>query len=152
MIKDDYVHIFEAYAGEQEDLIPLLQYFQKETGFISEESVREIARFLRISENHIYGVASFYSQFTFRPPGKNKLKVCLGTACHVQGGELLSQEVQDRLGIQTGEATADREFDYQEVACLGCCAQAAVIEINGKIYAQMTTDKLVKKLKEYEQL
>lgn len=152
MSKDEYQRIFEAYAGEQDDLIPLLQHFQKQTGYISEDCVKEIARFLRVSENHIYGVASFYSQFTFRKPGKNRLKVCLGTACHVQGGQLLSHEVQDRLGIEAGEATPDGRFDYQEVACLGCCAQAAVVEINGKIYARMTTDKLVKKLREYEQL
>lgn len=135
---------------EPGDLIPLLQRVQQVEGYISEQTVREIARFLKISENHIYGVASFYSQFRFHPPGKNRVKVCQGTACHVQGGVLLSQEVEKQLGIRSGETTPDGNVEYEEVACLGCCAQAAVVEINGAIYAKMTADQLAKKLKELE--
>jgi len=130
------------------NLIPLLQRIQQLEGYISEQSVRQIARLLKISENHIYGVASFYSQFRFQKPGKHHLKVCLGTACHVQGGVQLTQEVEKQLNIRSGETTADGEIDYEEVACLGCCAQAAVVEIDGAIYAKMTTDRLKKKLKE----
>lgn len=149
MCKQEYLSVFETYSGEPDNLIPLLQHFQKQSGFISQQCVREIARFLRISENHIYGVASFYSQFTFHKPGKHHVKVCLGTACHVQGGQLLAREVEDRLGIRSGQVSPDGSFDYQQVACLGCCAQAAVVEINDRIYARMTTTKLAKKLAEY---
>ncbi|MBN1313325.1 MAG: NAD(P)H-dependent oxidoreductase subunit E [Anaerolineae bacterium] len=150
MYKDGYKSVFENYSGAQDNLISLLQHFQKQSGYISQECVQEVARFLKISENHIYGVASFYSQFTFQKPGKNHIKVCLGTACHVQDGQLLANEIRDLLGIQSGQVTADGFFDYQEVACLGCCAQAPVVEINGQIYARMTTTKLMKKLSEYE--
>lgn len=136
---------------ERSSLIPLLQRIQQSEGYISAESVREIARLLKISENHIYGVASFYSQFRFHQPGRNKLKVCLGTACHVQGGELLAKEVEKQLGIQSGETTPDGNIEYEEVACLGCCAQAAVVEINGLIYARMTSEKLAKKINELTQ-
>ncbi|PWH16791.1 MAG: hypothetical protein DDG59_08875 [Anaerolineae bacterium] len=129
-------------------LIPLLQRIQQQEGYISEQSVRQIARLLKISENHIYGVASFYSQFHFQKPGKHHLKVCLGTACHVQGGVQLAQEVEKQLSLRSGETTTDGAIDYEEVACLGCCAQAAVVEIDGVIYAKMTTDRLVKKLNE----
>jgi NADH-quinone oxidoreductase subunit E len=135
---------------EPGDLIPLLQRVQQVEGYISEQTVREIARLLKISENHIYGVASFYSQFRFHPPGKNRVKVCLGTACHVQGGTLLAQEVEKQFGLHSGETTADGNVEYEEVACLGCCAQAAVVEINGAIYAKMTADRLAKKLQELE--
>lgn len=130
------------------NLIPLLQRIQQLEGYISEQSVRQIARLLKISENHIYGVASFYSQFRFQKPGKHHLKVCLGTACHVQGGAQLAQEVEKQLHIHSGETTPDGAIDYEEVACLGCCAQAAVVEIDGAIYAKMTTDRLIKKLNE----
>ncbi|MGB9672642.1 MAG: NAD(P)H-dependent oxidoreductase subunit E [Anaerolineales bacterium] len=133
---------------ERGSLIPLLQRIQQSEGYISAESVREVARLLKISENHIYGVASFYSQFRFQKPGRNKLKVCLGTACHVQGGELLAKEVEKQLGIQSGDTTPDGNIEYEEVACLGCCAQAAVVEINGLIYARMTSEKLAKKIHE----
>lgn len=134
------------------NLIPLLQRIQQLEGYISEQSVRQIARLLKISENHIYGVASFYSQFRFQKPGKHHLKVCLGTACHVQGGAQLAQEVKKHLQIRSGETTRDGAIDYEEVACLGCCAQAAVVEIDGTIYAKMTSDRLLKKLKEFHHL
>jgi NADH-quinone oxidoreductase subunit E len=133
---------FNGFSGKPEELIPLLQTFQKTYGYISEENVGQIAHFLKVSESHIYGVASFYSQFQFKKPGDNTIRVCLGTACHVQGGEQLSQEVQKTLGLAPGETTPDRRFDLHEVACLGCCALAAVVEINGKIYSKMTPDKL----------
>lgn len=133
---------------ERGSLIPLLQRIQQSEGYISAESVREIARLLKISENHIYGVASFYSQFRFNQRGRNKIKVCLGTACHVQGGKLLAKEVEKQLAIQSGETTLDHNIEYEEVACLGCCAQAAVVEINGLIYARMTSEKLAKKINE----
>lgn len=150
MREEEYQNIFEGFSGEQDNLIPLLQYFQRHSGYISQECVGAIARFLGISENNIYGVASFYSQFTFRKPGKNHVRVCLGTACHVQGGQLLATETEDSLGIQSGQVSADGRFDYQQVACLGCCAQAAVVEINDRIFARMTATKLAKKLAEYE--
>ncbi len=139
-------------SGKPDELIPLLQLYQKKFGFISEENVREIADCLKISETHIYGVASFYSQFRFRKPGDHTIRVCLGTACHVQGGQQLSQEVQKKLGIKPGETTPNHHFDYQEVACLGCCAQASVVEINGKIFGKMTPDQLIKVLEDYEKL
>jgi NADH-quinone oxidoreductase subunit E len=143
---------FENFTGKPEELIPLLQSFQRKYGFISEENVRQIARFLKISENQIYGVASFYSQFYFEKPGDNNIRVCLGTACHVQGGDQLSQEVQKTLGIGPGETTPDHRYDFHEVACLGCCALAAVVEINGKVYSKMTPDKLRDALKNNEEL
>ena len=150
MNNDEYVQMFTGFSGKRGDLIPLLQVCQKKYGYISEESVHQIAHYLKISENHIFGVTSFYAQFRFRQPAKNSIRVCLGTACHVQGGQQLSQEIQARLGIHPGEATPDKQYDYEEVACLGCCAQASVVEINGKIYGKMTPDQLDKVLQEHE--
>lgn len=141
---------FDGFTGKPEELIPLLQSYQRKFGYISEENVRLIARFLKISEGQIYGVASFYSQFYFEKPGDNKVRVCQGTACHVQGGDQLSQEVQKILGIRPGETTPDHRYDFHEVACLGCCALASVVEINGKVYSKMTPDKLRDALKDHE--
>lgn len=150
MIHNEELLSFTGFSREIGDLIPLLQKCQKQFGYISETSVRQIAEYLNISENHIYGVASFYSQFRFKKPGKNSIRVCMGTACHVQGGKQLSDEVKSNLGILPGETTPDGRFDYEEVACLGCCAQASVVEINGKIFGKMTTDQLTKLLQDYE--
>ena len=138
MGSDEHDLIFAEFSGKAEELIPLLQTIQKRDGYISQESVRQVACFLRLSENTIFGVVSFYAQFRTRPPGKNLVRVCLGTACHVQGGNPLSEEIEKNLGIRAGETTPDGRFDFQEVACLGCCAQAPVVEINGKIYGKMT--------------
>jgi NADH-quinone oxidoreductase subunit E len=141
----------EGFNGKPEQLISILQYYQARDGFVSQEAVRQVAQFLKISETRIYGVASFYAQFRFVKPGKNTVRICLGTACHVQAGQQLGEEVQSLLGIGPGETTADLLFTFREVACLGCCAQAPVVEINGKIYGKMTREKLRKVLKSYEE-
>ncbi len=138
------------FSGNSEELIPLLQFTQKKYGYISQESVERIALFLGIAAAQVFTVASFFAQFRFCRPGENHVRVCLGTACHVQGGGELSKEIQSILKIRPGETTPDGRFDFEEVACLGCCAQASVVEINGKIYARMTPEKLRKVLASYD--
>src|SRR5512138_1041913 len=133
---------FTGFSGKPEELISLLQSVQKQQGYISRDSIRQISQFLKISEAQVFGVASFYSQFRFTQPGENTLRICQGTACHVQGGDQLVQEAEKSLGIHPGETSPDHHFDFQEVACLGCCAQASVAEINGKIYGKLTPDLL----------
>ncbi len=150
MSNKEYLHIFSGFKGEEGDLIPLLQRIQEKFGYISEEAIRQISRFLRISENQIFGVASFYSQFRFTPPGRNSIKVCLGTACHVRGGQILCEAVQRELDIAPGETTKDRRFDLQRVACLGCCALAPVVQINDDIYSRMTVIRLKEIFDKYE--
>jgi NADH-quinone oxidoreductase subunit E len=146
----EYLHIFSGFKGEEGDLIPLLQRIQEKFGYISEEAIRQISRFLKISENQIFGVASFYSQFRFNPPGRNSIKVCLGTACHVRGGQILCEAIQRELDIAPGETTEDRRFDLQRVACLGCCALAPVVQIKDDIYSRMTVIRLKEIFDKYE--
>lgn len=138
------------FRGDVEELIPILQYVQKHEGYISPRGVERIALFLKVSAARVYAVASFYAQFRFHPPGENHVRVCLGTACHVQGGGELSREAQEKLRIRPGETTPDGKYDLEEVACLGCCAQAAVVEINGKIHAKMTPEALRSVLEGHE--
>jgi NADH:ubiquinone oxidoreductase subunit E len=150
VIDQGYVQVLSGFKGDQGELIPILQKVQGEFGYISEQSIKEVSRFLRISENQIYGVASFYSQFRFTPPGRNSVKVCLGTACHVRGGQLLGTALRNELGIALGETTKDKRFDLQRVACLGCCALAPVVTVNEDIYARMTVLRLKRILDKYE--
>ncbi len=98
------------FSGRPDELIAMLQLCQNQHGYISEADVRQIAQFIKVSETHIYAVASFYAQFRFTKPGEKLIRVCMGTACHVQGGEQLSQEVQNQLGIRPGETTPDSRF------------------------------------------
>ena len=131
-------------------LIPLLQQAQKEEGFISTSAVRKISRQLKVSKSHIFGVASFYSQFRFNPPGRHSIKICLGTACHVRGGDFILKALESELGIVTGETTEDKRFDLERVACLGCCALAPVLKIDDEIYSRMSVIKLREVLGNYE--
>ena len=142
--------IFQNYQRKPDQLIPILQDVQKQFGYVAPESVREISRYLRISENQIFGVSSFYAQFRFTPPGRHSIKVCLGTACHVRGGATLLEMLQRELGIGCGETTPDRRFDLERVACLGCCALSPVVQIDADIYSRMTVNRLSELLKAYE--
>ena len=146
MEREEQDAIFAGFSGNPDELISLLQAIQKRDGYLSQELLHQAAYFLKVSENTVYGVASFYSQFRFRPPGQNLVRVCLGTACHVQGGKQLSEEIESTFGIAAGETTPDGRFEFQEVACLGCCAQASVVEINGRIYGKMDSTQLKKVL------
>lgn len=146
----DYSGLFAQFDGFESDLIPLLQQVQQEQGYLSPESIHTISSFLKITENRIFGVASFYSQFRFTPPGRNTIKICLGTACHVQGGQVLRETLERELGIQSGMTTPDGRFDLQQVACLGCCALAPVLQVNAEIHGKVTPGRLDEILENYE--
>ena len=142
--------ILAKHARGRDALIPILQDVQKEFGFISPELVSGISRYLRISENEIFGVSSFYAQFRFTVPGRHSVKVCLGTACHVRGGSTLLDTLQVGLGVACGETTPDRRFDLERVACLGCCALSPVVQIDDRIFSKITVNKITELLKYYE--
>jgi NADH:ubiquinone oxidoreductase subunit E len=150
MNNEDYIHLLSEFKGEEGDLIPILQKVQENSGYISEGAVKRISQFLRISENQIFGVASFYSQFRFTEPGRNSVKICLGTACHVCGGHILSEAIARELGISPGQTTEDGRFDFQRVTCLGCCALAPVVKINDDIHSRVTVVRLKEILDKYE--
>jgi NADH-quinone oxidoreductase subunit E len=139
---DPWPDIRRGFKGTRSDLVPALQKAQAVFGYLSPETVRRIARWLKISENEVYGVATFYTQFRFHPPGRHRLRVCLGTACHVNGGVQMLDTVERRLEIKPGETTADGEYDLERVACLGCCALAPVVTLDASIYGQMSVLKL----------
>jgi len=150
MAPGNYVDLFSGFKGERGDLIPVLQRVQGKFGYISEESTQMISRFLRISENQVFGVASFYSQFRFVEPGRHSIKLCLGTACHVRGGSAIAGAVQRELGVLLGETTPDKRFDLQRVACLGCCALAPVVQVDEDVHSRMTAIRLKQVLEDYD--
>ncbi len=134
--------VVQGLKGEAADLIPALQRSQAVYGFLSPEVIERISRWLRISENEIYGVATFYSQFRFTRPGDCAIKVCLGTACHVRGGEQIMDVLTRKLDIQPGETTPDGKYQLDRVACLGCCALAPVLAVGDRIHAQSSVLKV----------
>jgi NADH-quinone oxidoreductase subunit E len=141
--------ILTKYPTNRGSLIPVLQDIQEKFGYLSEETMEELERLMGISVNEIYGVATFYTQFRFNPPGQHTIRSCQGTACHVRGGHQILQEMQRHLGIKAGQTTADGQFDLERVACLGCCALAPVVSIDGKVHAQITAKKIPSILAQY---
>jgi NADH-quinone oxidoreductase subunit E len=139
---DPWPEIVKGLGEDRSALVPLLQRTQTALGYVPPEAVRFIARRLRITDNEVFGVASFYTQFRFTRPGRHRIRVCLGTACHVKGGEQMMDTLRRRLGAGAGETTADGEYDIERVACLGCCALAPVVTFDEDVLAQMSVLKL----------
>jgi len=147
---EDVRTIIERHPRNRSALIPILQDVQKEFRYISEEAVSAIAEYLDVSENDVYGVATFYTQFRFSRPGDHIITVCQGTACHVRGGKRILEEVCRDLGIREGETTPDYRFSIERIACFGSCALAPVVVIDDKVYGRMTPQKVRTLLKGIE--
>lgn len=150
MTGKDYQKIFSTFSGEENDLIPILIRIQEKAGYISSESIAQVSRFLKISENQVYGVATFYPKFRFNEPGQKSIKVCMGTACHVRGGKFLSDTIGWKIGIAIGQTTQDKRFDFQRATCLGCCTLAPVVQINEEIRSRMMVTQLKEILEEHD--
>ncbi len=131
--------IMDDAAGQRGVLIAVLQRVQEKIGYLPEEAMRTIADRLSMSLSNVYGVASFYKHFHFKPRGKNVVKVCMGTACHVRGGKAVLTEMENKLGIKEGETTADLSVTLETVGCVGCCALAPVATVNDQdLYGELT--------------
>jgi NADH-quinone oxidoreductase subunit E len=145
------IRIIEKYPPRDRGfLIQILQDIQRTEGYIAVDAVDAISKHLWISRSEVFGVASFYSQFKFNPPGRHSIRICLGTACHVQGGDFLLSALRAEIGIGPNETTPDGRFDLERVACLGCCALAPVVMIDEEIHSNMSVIKLKETLAGYE--
>ena len=138
------------YQDEPGRLIPLLQSAQETYGYISETAIKYISGVTRIPESEIYGVITFYKQFRLRPLGKYFVRLCDGTACHVNNAKILKEIVEDELQLEGNDTTEDGLFTLELVACLGCCSLAPVIMINDQTYGRLTPQKLRKTLRKYQ--
>ena len=145
----EIAEIVKAYPPSRGSLIPVLQDIQGRFGFLSEDAIDALDEHMGISANEVYGVATFYTQFRFSPPGDHIIQVCQGTACHVRGGLQVLREFETQLGVSAGETTADQKFQLERVACLGCCALAPVVAVDGKVYSGVTPRKIPKILAKY---
>jgi len=123
------------------DLILLLQEIQKAYGYLPKPILMEMSRRTGIEAARIYGVATFYEQFYLEPHGRHTIRCCRGTACHVKGGSKIIKTVKQALGIEPGETTEDMEFTFETVACLGACALAPVMVVDGTYHGKMTYRK-----------
>jgi NADH-quinone oxidoreductase subunit E len=128
-------------AGK-EALIPLLQQVQGALGYVPEDAVYLISEKSSVPASEVFGVLTFYAQFRLVPQGRNVIRVCRGTACHVRGGSAVRRALEKTLGIQPGETTADMEYSLETVACIGACALAPTMTINDQVHGQMNAKKV----------
>jgi len=144
--------VLNRYKGHKGTLITVLQQVQAHKGYLEKEALERVARSMGVPTARIYGVVTFYAQFRLTPVGKHLIRVCHGTACHVQNADGLTEAVEGELGLKTGETTPDMLFTVESVACLGCCSLAPVIMVGEKVYGKLSTDKVRKVIKEYNKM
>jgi NADH-quinone oxidoreductase subunit E len=143
------MEILQRHPPKKANLIPVLQDIQDHFGFLPERAIDQLSAYKGTSVNEIYGVATFYTQFRFNPPGEHTIRVCQGTACHVRLGQFVLDEIEKRLKIKAGQTTADGKFDLERVACLGCCALAPVMMVDDKVHARVSVKKIGAILSQY---
>jgi NADH:ubiquinone oxidoreductase subunit E len=131
--------ILERHLGAQDALMTVLEEIQRHYGYLGQDQLRYVARTLQFPLARVYGVATFYNLFRFDPPGKYQVRVCRGTACHVNHSAAILRYLCDQLGIDVGETTADGRFTLQTVACMGACSLAPVLVVDDATYGRMTS-------------
>ena len=134
--------LLSGFKGVESDLIPILQKLQSAYGYLPEDIIKRLSERTGIFVTQIMGVATFYSQFKLKPSGKHTIKVCFGTACHVNGAETVAEALCAELGIELGDTTPDGEFTLESVACLGCCSLAPVMMIDDEAHGRLTPAKV----------
>lgn len=142
--------ILSRYQGQKWPLIPLLQEVQDEIGYIPPEAIEPIARGTGLFPTQVQGVITFYEQFHTTPRGKNIVRVCRGTACHVRGGRTILKIVKQNLDVEEGETTPDMNFTLETVPCLGTCFLAPSMMVNKNYYGKLAPPKVRNILQQYD--
>lgn len=142
--------LLEKFSGGRESLIPLLQKVQEHYGYVPPETLERIARHLRVFPAEVQGVVTFYAQFSLTPKGRNIVRVCRGTACHVRGGRSILRVAEENLGISDGQTREDLRFTLETVACLGTCFLAPVMMVNRDYYGKLVPPQVQSILRQYD--
>jgi len=142
--------IEEDYDNDEENLIMMLQAIQRRYNYLPEPALNYLSAKIMVPLSRIYGVATFYSTFSLEPRGRNIISICLGTACHVRGGERVRERITENLGITDGQTTEDKRYTLESVRCIGCCSLGPVVKINEDMHGRIGADKITKVLDQYE--
>jgi NADP-reducing hydrogenase subunit HndA len=140
------------YKNTKGALIPVLHEAQEIYGYLPVSVLKSISNGLNIPLTEIYGVVTFYTQFSLKPKGKYKIQVCMGTACYVKGSSGILDKLQEKLGIHVGDCTGDGKFSLESCRCIGACGLAPVIMINDDVYGRLVPDDIEGILKKYRDL
>lgn len=141
--------IFTRFDGDKENIIMILQALNKEYNYLPQPVLNYVSTRLDIPLSQIYGIATFYSMFSLEPRGRHLISICLGTACHVRGGQNIKERLEAHLGIKPGKTTEDMRFTFETVRCIGCCSIGPVAKVDDKVYSRTNSVKILKALEGY---
>lgn len=144
--------IVSKVKGKEGVLVQVFEDLQEEFGYLPEEALEVVSKELGVSLAEVYGVASFYARFYFSPRGKNIVRVCTGTACHVRGAGRILTKLEDGLGLKSGETSPDLKYTLETVSCVGCCALAPVVVVNDKTQRVLDAGRVLAGLRRSEQV
>ncbi len=137
-------------SQEKKDLLVLLERAQSRSGYLSRETIAELAKSLGLSISEVYGVASFYSFLSVKPQGRNVIRICQSIPCYLKNAQMIIRSVQKELGIKPGQTTADGRFSFELTNCIGACDRAPAMMINDDVHVDLTPGKIARILKTYK--
>jgi len=142
--------IIKQYGGQESSILAILQDIQAKEKYLPKETLEYVSQKMGIPMTGIFRIATFYNALSIKPRGRHKIDVCLGTACHVRGGNKILDKLQRDLGIPVGETTKDKRFTLESVRCVGCCSLGPVAVVDGEVFGRLTQDKMPSILKEFK--
>jgi NADH:ubiquinone oxidoreductase subunit E len=142
--------IIRQYGGRESAILAILQDIQSEEKYLPKETLEYVSQRMQISLGQVFRIATFYNALSLKPRGRHKIDVCLGTACHVRGGERILSKLERDLGVSVGETTKDKRFTLESVHCVGCCSLGPVAVIDGDVFGRLSQDKVPALLKEFK--
>jgi NADH-quinone oxidoreductase subunit E len=142
--------IIKQYKGKESAILAILQDIQSKKKYLPKEILEQVSQKMQIPVTHIFRLATFYNALSIKPRGRHKIDVCLGTACHVRGGNKIIDKLKRDLGIPVGETTKDKRFTLESVRCVGCCSLGPVAVVDGEVYGRLTQDKIPALLKDFK--
>jgi NADH-quinone oxidoreductase subunit E len=148
-MRDNVTAIIKKYGNDRSQLVSILQDIQSEYNYLPKTALEKVSKKMNVPISRIYDVSTFFKAFSFEERGRHLVNVCLGTACHVRGGELILDSLERQLGVKAGATTGDRNFTLQSVNCMGCCATGPVVKIDDEYFGHMTNDKVESMLNKY---
>lgn len=142
--------IIRQYGGRESAILAILQDIQAEEKYLPKETLEYVSQRMQIPLGQIFRIATFYNALSLKPRGRHKIDVCLGTACHVRGGERILNKLERDLGVSVGETTKDKRFTLEAVHCVGCCSLGPVAVVDGDVYGRLSQDKVPALLKDFK--
>ena len=150
-MKDALSGILKKYGKDKSQLVSILQDIQTEYNYLPREALEKLSKKMDIPQSQIYSMATFFRAFSLKKRGRHIVNVCLGTACHVRGAELIVESLERQLGVGRGQTTQDLNYTLESVNCMGCCATGPVVKIGEEYFGHMTNDKVEPMLKKFQE-